>query len=48
VRMLSTLDDLQALLANRPVTQLARQLVPRFAGRIPAGVLPTAPHPRTS
>jgi glutathione S-transferase len=43
VRMLLTLDDLQPLLANRPVTQLARELVPRFPGRIPAGVLPAAP-----
>jgi len=43
VRMLLTLDDLQALLANRPVTQLARQLIPRFTGRVPAGALPTAP-----
>jgi glutathione S-transferase len=43
VRMLLTLDDLLALLANRPVTQLARQLIPHFTGRIPAGALPRHP-----
>lgn len=42
VRMLVTLDDLQPLLANRPVTQLACQLIPFFTGRVPAGALSTA------
>lgn len=42
VRMLLTLDDLRAVLADRPVTQLARDLIPNFTGSIPAGALPTA------
>jgi glutathione S-transferase len=42
VRMLLTLDDLQSLLANRPVTELAHELVPRFTGRVPVGALPAA------
>lgn len=48
VRMLLTLDDLHEVLANRPVTELARRLVPHFPGRVPAGALPAAllPHAR--
>lgn len=42
VRMLTTVDDLEPLLADRPVTQRARELIPRFPGHIPAGALPTA------
>lgn len=39
VRMLSTVDDLAPLLEHRRVTQLARELVPEFPGRIPAGAI---------
>lgn len=48
VRMLLTLDDLHEVLANRPVTELARRLVPHFPGRVPAGALPAGllPHAR--
>ena len=40
VRTLLTVDDLEPLLANRPVAELARQLVPEFPGHVPAGALP--------
>lgn len=40
VRMLSTIDDLAPVLADRRVTQLARELVPAFSGHVPEGVIP--------
>jgi glutathione S-transferase len=42
LRLLLTMDDLSPLLAGRPAAELARRLIPRFAGRVPAGTLPAA------
>ncbi len=40
VRLLLTVADLQAILADRPAAHLARRLIPRFPGGVPSGVLP--------
>jgi glutathione S-transferase len=40
LRLLLVFDDLAPLLAGRPAAKLARRLIPRFAGRVPAGALP--------
>ncbi|MEA2291897.1 MAG: hypothetical protein QOF17_917 [Solirubrobacteraceae bacterium] len=38
-RLLTTLDDLAPLLADRPAREHALRLFPRWAGRVPAGAL---------
>jgi len=40
VRMLLTVDDLAPMLAQRPVAELARTVIPTLPGHVPAGVLP--------
>jgi glutathione S-transferase len=42
VRMLLTIEDLAPQFAGRPAEELARRLIPRFPGRVPAGTLPAA------
>jgi glutathione S-transferase len=42
IRMLLTIEDLAPQFADRPIAQLARQVVPEFPGHVPAGVLPAA------
>jgi glutathione S-transferase len=42
LRLLLSLDDLAPFFGERPAAALARQLIPCFPGRIPAGVLPAA------
>ena len=40
IRMLLTIHDLADMLTHRPIAGLARDLIPDFAGEIPAGVIP--------
>jgi glutathione S-transferase len=42
VRLLLTLADLDALFSGRPCAEHARQLFPRYPGRVPSGALPAA------
>lgn len=42
IRLLLTVEDLHGTLAQRPIADLARRLIPHLAGRVPAGVLPSA------
>jgi glutathione S-transferase len=46
VRLLLVFDDLAPLLGGRPAAELARRIIPRFEGRVPAGAFPPAWLPR--
>ncbi len=42
VRLLLTIDDLKPRMEGRPCAALAMRWFPRYAGRVPAGTLPSA------